>query len=269
MLATQSIAFFKSCSNRETEYLGQQVMLVRGGEDQQSWRCGTSAGHLSRSITHFSLASLIPEITCLPENSFSPIPQIHWQQSGGKASSRIYDCLSADGHIWPPHSDQFLCSLSMASHVFFHFQKALLPWQRDQRQTYYIQFLEPMVPKQTTQILDSSTSTAFHLGNKKGMILSPANSSYVNSVAQMWNVPHKMIPCGRLGPVWWCYWERAVKAPTVSVHHCMNKDIDKQVTSRSLGEYVRERHLRWAFPTEDVPARQAREQTQQSQASML
>lgn len=99
--ATGSIAFFKSSPNEETEYLSQQVMLIRGGEDRQCSWCGISPRHLSLSVIHFLLVSLFPESTCLPENSFSPIPNIHGQQSGAKASFGVHNCLSAVSYIWP------------------------------------------------------------------------------------------------------------------------------------------------------------------------
>lgn len=136
-------------------------MLIRGGEDQQSCRRGTSTGHLSLSIIHFSLASLVPEITCLPENSFSPIPNIHWQQSGGKEfTSAFLLVVTYDPHILISKR-QFL---HRKSRLLSLLESSCALTEGPKTSFYYNWFPVAMVPKQTTQTLYSNASTSFHLG---------------------------------------------------------------------------------------------------------
>lgn len=57
---------------------------------------------------HLLLAGfpLSVEITCSPENSFSPIPKTRWHQSEDEASSGLYSSRSVVGYTSIPHSDQ-------------------------------------------------------------------------------------------------------------------------------------------------------------------
>lgn len=103
--ATGSIAFFKSSPNEETEYLSQQVMLIRGGEDRQCSWCGISPRHLSLSVIHFLLVSVSWKHLPTREQLFS-YSQHPWAAIRGQGflwSSQLPFCCEL--HM-TPHSDQ-------------------------------------------------------------------------------------------------------------------------------------------------------------------
>lgn len=134
---------------------------------------------------HLLLAglSLSAEITCSPENNFSPSPKTMWRQSEDEAPSRLYSCRSVVGYTSTPHSDQW----SITSHLLSLLESSDVLTEESKTNLKLISV--PTLPRQTHKFFNPSPPPS--TGGGEDVILPPTDSSYVNVVPWMWNISIK------------------------------------------------------------------------------